>query len=232
VSQKVADDLRRCFGRSEQVHVIYNGCDPSRFQPRRRYELREGARRGLALSANEIALLLVGNDWKKKGLSCLLESVRLSPVVSLRVLIVGKDDPRPFREALDRQELSGRVQFLPPRPDVEFYYASADLYVGPSLEDAFSLPPLEAMACGLPVITSRNAGVSELIQHGKDGYIVEDPTDARALADLLVMLAGDSELRKRIGEAAVKTAGQYTWDQNASQCIDLFEQIELRKTIS
>jgi glycosyltransferase involved in cell wall biosynthesis len=223
VSHKVADDLLRFFKRTENVYVIYNGCEISRFQPQRRTELREAARYEFALSVGEIALLLVGNDWKKKGLSCLLDAVRLSAIQSLRVLVVGKDDERPFRAALASPELSGRVQFLPPRPDVEFYYAAADIYAGPSLEDAFSLPPLEAMACGLPVITSRNAGVSEIISHAKDGFILEDASDANELAKLLQLIAGDSELRDRIGKAAVVTASQYTWDRNASQLISVLE---------
>jgi len=72
---------------------------------------------------------------------------------------------------------------LPPRPDVEFFYAAADAYVGPSLEDAFAQPPAEAMASGLPVITSRQNGGAEIISHGSDGLILEDPEDVRTLAE-------------------------------------------------
>ena len=70
---------------------------------------------------------------------------------------------------------SGRVHFLPPRQDVEFYYAAADAYVGPSLEDTFALPPQEAMACGMPVIVSAENGTSEIITDGKDGLILGIP---------------------------------------------------------
>ena len=88
--------------------------------------------------------------------------------------MVGRDNPAPFQEAIRAHGLTDRVRFLPPRPDVEFYYAAADAYASPTLEDSFGLPPAEAMACGLPVITSRAAGVSELIHSGEDGFVLED----------------------------------------------------------
>jgi glycosyltransferase involved in cell wall biosynthesis len=66
--------------------------------------------------------------------------------------------------------------FLPPSPNVLQFYAAADAYVGPSLEDAYGLPVLEAMACGLPVLASSRAGVSEIIDHEINGIILRDPT--------------------------------------------------------
>jgi glycosyltransferase involved in cell wall biosynthesis len=97
--------------------------------------------------------------------------------------------------------------------------------VGPSLEDAFAMPPLEAMACGLPVIVSRQAGVSEVITHGLDGYILENPQDASALASMLRDLHNDAALRERLGENASRTAQKYTWDRNAEQLREVFERI-------
>src|SRR5439155_10252103 len=98
------------------------------------------------------ALLLVGNDWKNKGLACILTAVARLGDPSLRVLVVGRDDARLFRGQIATLRLGSQVLFLPPRADIEIYYAAADCYVGPSLDDAFALPPAEAMACGLPVI--------------------------------------------------------------------------------
>ena len=74
------------------------------------------------------------------------------------LLIVGREDPTPFRAMAKDRALQDRVHFLPPRKDVEFYYAAADAYTGPSLEDTFALPPAEAMACGLPVSCLQKMG--------------------------------------------------------------------------
>ena len=217
VSHKVAADLRRHYDRRGDIPVIYHAFDSAQFSPERRGVLRDAARDALGLDPNQFAVLIVGNDWKKKGLACLLEAARLAQRANLRLLIVGQDDPAAFAAAIAQSELAGRVRFLPLRPDVEFYYAAADLYAGPSLEDAFSLPPAEAMACGMPVIVSGTAGVSEIITHGKDGLVLEDPTDAATLAQMIRQLCDEPEFCDRLGGAAAATARTYTWEQNARQ---------------
>jgi UDP-glucose:(heptosyl)LPS alpha-1,3-glucosyltransferase len=134
----------------------------------------------------------------------------------VRILVVGTDSTASYLESAGNLGLAGRVHFLPPRRDVEFYYAAADAYAGPSLEDTFSLPPAEAMACGLPVITSRATGVSEIIHHGEDGLVLEDPADAKTLSEWLARLASDANWRMQLGTAAARTATGYTWAQNSA----------------
>jgi len=94
-----------------------------------------------------------------------------------------------------------------------------------SLEDAFAYPPFEAMACGLPVIVSAQAGVSELIADGKDGLLLRDPQDAETLARLICNLHSDPALGRGLGENAAQTASQYTWRRNAEQFKVLFEEV-------
>ena len=225
ISHKVAEDLNRFYNRREDVQVIYYGCDLKRFSPGRRSELRETARNDLGLRETEFAVLLIGNDWKKKGLTCLLEATSRLANTPIRILVVGTDDVTPFSGLLEQHGLARRVQFLPLRADVEYYYAATDLYAGPSLEDAFALPPLEAMACGLPVITSREAGVSEIIHHGEDGLILENPEDPQTLAEWMGRLAEDQDFRRRLGENALLTARKYTWESNAASMKEVIEQV-------
>src|SRR5579859_7991042 len=104
------------------------------------------------------------------------------------------------------------------------------MYVGSSLEDAFALPPLEAMACGVPAIVSRQAGVSEVITHGVDGYILEDAEDDKTLAELILGLYEDALLRQRIGEKAAETARQYTWDRSAREFGEVLWQAVKKKS--
>jgi UDP-glucose:(heptosyl)LPS alpha-1,3-glucosyltransferase len=229
VSQKVAADLSRFYRRKENLRLIYHGCDVKRFYPRRRCELREATRSELGLRQNEFVVLLIGNDWKKKGLNCLLAAVARLADRDLRILVVGKDDTTPYRSILERNHLADRVQFLPPRRDVEFYYAAADLYAGPSLEDAFALPPLEAMACGLPVIVSRQAGVSEIIHHGEDGLILEDPEDALTLAEWIRRLLQDADFLRTLASNAARTAQKFTWESNAAEMKALVEEARQTK---
>jgi UDP-glucose:(heptosyl)LPS alpha-1,3-glucosyltransferase len=146
------------------------------------------------------------------------------PDPRLRALIVGSDHQTPFLPLIARLGLQGRVLFCPPRADVETYYAAADAYVGPSLDDAFAQPPAEAMACGLPVITSRQNGGSEIITHGCKGLILENPRDSKALADMILELLTEPVLRNRLGAAAAETAQQYTWERNVALMRELFEK--------
>jgi UDP-glucose:(heptosyl)LPS alpha-1,3-glucosyltransferase len=225
VSAKVARDLKQ-YGRAEsQLPVIFHGVDAQRFNAETRRKLRASVRRVLGLHDGVSYLLLVGNDWKNKGLPCVLDALGRLATASVRLLVVGRDTVDPYRSTIVRLRLGDRVTFLPLRSDVEFYYAAADVYVGPSLEDAFGLPPAEAMACGVPGIVSSQAGVSEIITDGVDGFILEDPHDSARLADLIDLLSSNEVLRQKMGAAAAKTAQQYTWDKNAEQLHTIFEEV-------
>jgi UDP-glucose:(heptosyl)LPS alpha-1,3-glucosyltransferase len=79
------------------------------------------------------------------------------------------------------------------------------------------LPVLEAMACGLPVITSTFAGVAELLSNEVDAFVLRDPNDTPALVQLLARLYADGSLRNRVAEAAVLAARRWTWDRNAAE---------------
>jgi glycosyltransferase involved in cell wall biosynthesis len=224
VSNQIAADLRRVYRQSGEVTVIYNGLDLESFSPRRRARLRAASRYALSIRDDEFVLLLIGNDWRNKGLNGLLSAMAQVADLRLRALIVGSDNPAPFRPLITQSRLERHVQFCPPRADVEQYYAAADAYVGPSLDDAFAQPPAEAMACGLPVITSRRNGGSEIITHGCDGLVLDDPTDSKMLADMIRDLIDDASLRNRLGAAAAETARRYTWERNAAQMHDFFDK--------
>lgn len=225
VSEKTAQDIRVRFGPKKHLCVIYHGVDCAKFNPQRRMDLRAGARAALSLPEDSFAVLFIGNDWRNRGLPCLLEAVSILQDRRVRVLVVGTDSTAGYREIVEKLGLAGRVQFLSPRNDVEFYYAAADAYAGPSLEDTFSLPPAEAMACGLPVITTRATGVSEIIHHGEDGLILEDPTDARTLSEWLARLANDANWRNQLGEAAAQTAAKHTWAKNSAQLRQAIDEL-------
>jgi glycosyltransferase involved in cell wall biosynthesis len=225
VSQWIARDLKEVYGRSNLPSVIYHGIDAKKFSPARRLELRSVARAALGIAEGDFAVLLIGNDWKKKGLPCLLEAVGRLNNPRMQVLVVGKDISSAYDATIKRLNLVDRVRFLPSRLDVEFYYAAADVCAMPSLGEAFSLPPAEAMSCGLPVIVSRAAGVSEIMHHGEDGLILEDPVDANTLSEWLCRLSTDSDWRRKLGDAATITAGQYTWERNALQLEEILNTI-------
>jgi glycosyltransferase involved in cell wall biosynthesis len=190
---------------------------------------RAQVREKLGLGDDKFVLLLVGNDWKKKGLVPLIESLALLRDLPLVLVVAGKDDSVPFEARIRQLGLQGRVAFLPSRADVQWYYAAADAYVGPSLEDTFAQPPAEAMACGLPVITSATNGTAEIMTDGVDGLIIQDPADVAGLAFRIRLLYDEPLLRKRLGEQASLTAQAYTWDRNGEQIRAIFAEALTRK---
>jgi UDP-glucose:(heptosyl)LPS alpha-1,3-glucosyltransferase len=186
--------------------------------------LRQEVRQELRIPETALAILLVGNDWQKKGLPCLIEAVARLRNQDLRILVRGTDQPSLCRDLIKQHGLESRVIILPLVPDIERHYAAADMYVGPSLEDSFAIPPLEAMACGLPAIVSRQAGASEIVTHGVDGFVLEDPRDSEQLAHLIRRISVDAELRAVIGVHAAETARHYTWQRNAQEMKWIFDQ--------
>src|SRR4029077_504225 len=182
-----------------------------------RLRRRELSRKFLQLPEADCVLLLVGNDWKKKGLTPLVKAIAAVQHLPLRLLVVGRDNRAPFLEQVQRLRLDGRVLFLEPSSDIMQFYAAADVYAGPSLHDSFALPPIEAMACGLPVITSVTNGGAQIITEGLDGFVLSDAQDSLALSRLICRLYEQPDLRRTVGENAARTAQSYSWERNASE---------------
>ena len=231
-SARTAGELDRFYGRKGPFPVVIAGLDHAAFNPERRAALRAEARRKLAVPEERFALLLIGNDWRKKGLPVLLDALAELRDLPLRLLVVTRESDPALEAIVRERSLTSAVSFLPPRKDVEFYYAAADAYVGPSLEDTFALPGVEAMACGLPVIISSRAGASEVVTGGADGLILDDPTDAAELSRLIRRLATDAAFCRRLGEQANLTAKQFTWERNGHEVAAVFEEILRRKAPS
>lgn len=232
IAKRTSIALEDFYGSRDQCPVVYVGLDHENFNPARRARNRQEARRALGLAENHFALLLVGNDWRNKGLLVLLGALELLRDLPIRLLVVGSDNPMHYRAMVRAKSLAEQVHFLPPRSDIEFYYAAADAYAGPSLEDTFAQPPAEAMACGLAVIVSTTNGTSEIITDGKDGLILADPTDAASLSAMIRHLVEDKEFRIRLGMNASETARQFTWERNGRELSAIFNEILLRKTQS
>jgi glycosyltransferase involved in cell wall biosynthesis len=214
ISQHTANCARELFGRDDALVVRY-GVDGAVFCPEGRLQRRQSSREALQIAPNDFCLLLIGNDWKNKGLDTLLNAVATCREVPVCLLVVGVDDTRGYTDLVQGLRLKSKVQFLQPSADVMQFYAAADTYVAPSLEDAYGLPILEAMACGLPVIASTRAGASEIVRDGENGLLLRNPEDSCELAVLLQTMYMDVVFREKLGSEATRTAQGQTWDRNA-----------------
>jgi len=228
VSRHTAEQLARYFGRRDVV-LIPNGVDPRHFSAAAIASLRRAARAERHYSEQEFVLLLVGNDWRNKGLTALLKAMAQLTDPKLRLLVAGQDEPGPFRREIEQLNLLGCVDFSSPVDDVRSFYAAADMLVAPSLEDSFSLPVLEAMACGLPCIVSPRAGISAWLTPGVDAVLLRDPESSSELAATIRAVVSDPGLRRTLAHNAVTTATKLSWDEHAAKLRALMESAAVKK---
>ncbi len=230
VSQRTAGLLAGYFQRQD-VRVIPNGVDTVQFSSAIRLSRRSDARLRRHFRNEDFVLLLIGNEWYNKGLSTILEALPKLADTPLKLLVVGNDDVSSWRPIAERLGVLDRCHWETVCADILDAYAAADVYVSPSREDSFGMPVAEAMACGLPVITSEFAGVSSLLHDGTDGFVLRDPCDVESLSKLIRMLYEHGELRSRIGQAAARTALEWTWDRNKAATWQLLEAAVERKQL-
>jgi glycosyltransferase involved in cell wall biosynthesis len=231
VSSRTAGLLGEYFGRRD-VRVIPNGVDTTQFSSAARLARRDHARALRHFHDNDRVLLLVGNDWANKGLPSILEALPRLLDTPVRLLVVGNDATASSRETAGRLGVLDRCIWEPARADILDAYAAADIYVSPSREDSFGMPVAEAMACGLPVITSACAGVSSLLHDGIDGFVLRDPRDVESLAKMIRMLCEREDLRSRMGQAAAKTTLEWTWERNAATVWEFLQEVSAKKNSS
>lgn len=190
----------------ERIPVIYNGVDLARFTPENKGRWRERVREGLFLSEDSKLLLFVGTGFKRKGLKTLIDAITLIKEEDIKALVIGGDDVSEYKNWAERHGAGERIIFLGPQREIERFYAAADLFVLPTLYDPFSNATLEAMASSLPVITTKNNGVAELIEDGREGFVLHDLFDVKGLADKIHLSLGSLKI---MGERAREKAEQF-----------------------
>lgn len=221
-SRMVRDEIKRNFGLSDgKLHVIYSGVDTAAYHPdlkRSRVEVRASVGVG-----DDVPLyLFVGSGFERKGLPAALRALAQLPKGNL--LVIGRDrHAKRYRHLAEDLGLAARVQFLGALPDVKPYYGAADTLVLPTLYDPFPNVALEAMACGLPVVTSTASGAAELIENGRNGYVC-DALDIGTLATHLRAVA-DRVRHATLCAQARQTVEPLTLESASRQWLDLYENL-------
>lgn len=220
ISEATRADLAREYGRHEHVSVIHHGVDLVGFSPAVRAQHREAVRAELAIAPREVAALFVGD--LRRGAAAAISA--LARAGSMRLLLVSRSDAAPFREHAAALGIDARVTFLPATDRIERMFAAADVFLFPTPYDAFGMVIAEAMAMGLPVVTTRRAGAAELIVDGVSGLLVDSPADIEGLATHLTHLARDGARRHALGEAARRAIEGHSWDDVARQTVAVYER--------
>jgi len=218
ISEMVKNDLVKYtrLGHGE-IRIVRNGVDLIKFHPGNRDLFREDLRRRLQLSTEDILILFVAHNFRLKGLRPLLEVMsRLAarrPEISYRLGVLGQGKTSGFRRLARRYGVEKRVLFLGLSKETHPFYAAADVCVHPSFYDPSALVVLEAMASGLPVITTKFCGTSEIISEGREGFVVATPNDIEEMTVRLIELA-DPARRLQMGVLARAQAEQAPYIRN------------------
>ncbi len=220
ISQRVAHDLVRYYGCPAPIEVIYHGVDLQLFSPATAQRWRSEMRRHFGLPTDEPVFLYVGD--LRKGAGRCIQALAQSP--NGHLLLVSRSAQEPFRRMAEESGVGERVHLAGFTNHIERVYAAADAFVFPTPYDAFAMVILEAMATGLPVIASREAGASELIRHEVNGLLLDDTSSVTELARLMRFLAEDSSRARRLGCTAHQSVETMSWDDVAEKTMRVYQQ--------
>ena len=211
-SRMVQAEIEQHFGYpAERIHVVHNGVPPFTIPP----DARGQTRRELGFRDEDFAVLFAGSGWERKGLRFAIEAINAARLPHAILLVAGRGKER----GLPRSE---RVRFLGPVKDMPRYLAAVDAFILPTLYDPFSNACLEALAAGLPVITTAHNGFAEIIAPGGEGEVVAQPDDIAALAGALEKWS-DPARRAAIRPRLLALGAQYSIAENVRQTLAIIE---------
>ena len=218
-SQMVVDEITALYRYpANRIDVVRNGVplDRFRFDP----ALRERFRAELKLKRDQIALLFAGSGWERKGLLFAIEAMALCKNQKLRLVVAGRGDARRYKTMRLRLWREDPVQFLGEVGDLVPVYAPADVFILPTIYDPFSNACLEALASGLPVITTHSNGFSEIIEDRVHGSIVDHGANLIGLREA-IQFWSDPSRREAARSTNIERASHFNISENVAQTLEI-----------
>ncbi|MEP0846558.1 MAG: glycosyltransferase family 4 protein [Phycisphaerae bacterium] len=211
----------------DAVQVVFNGVDVQCLTDEAAEAARSAWRAARGVRADELLALFVAHNFKLKGLAELIRALALPSRITWRLAVVGRDNPRPFHALARRLEVAHRVDFVGAMPDARTAYAAADVLAHPTWYDPCSRVVLEALCCGLPVVTTRFNGAAEALMPGVNGIVIDSPRDTAALARAIERcLAPELKAGARAARAAARE--RLSMRRHARELAALYERIRGR----
>jgi UDP-glucose:(heptosyl)LPS alpha-1,3-glucosyltransferase len=229
-SELVRHHFQHYLGHSStELRVVRSAIDPVRFHESDRFKRRIEARQNWEIAPDETVALIAAMNYRLKGLGPLLHAVHKIPQEHrFRLLVVGNQKVSSFRRLAERLKITDRVCFAGHCADMRNAYFAADFLVHPTFYDPCSLVVLEALACGLPVITTQANGAHELLHPPQEGYVVADPHDHDQLAWCITQLL-DPSRRAACARAARQASLQWTFEHHYQKLLEVISEAASRK---
>lgn len=223
-SQMVKDEIIRYYGYpSDRIHVVYNGVPPA-LEPSAAAQARREIRAELGVDEHDYVVLFAGTGWERKGLRFAIEAMEEAAIAGPIFLVAGSGRPGSMPR-------SSRVHYLGAVSGLARWMAAADVFLLPTLYDPFSNACLEAMAAGLPVITTSANGFSEILQPGVNGEVIEDPRDTLALARAIEAWAPASR-REAIRPQLLLKGAEHSMERNVRETLEIISGAWIERPVA
>lgn len=229
ISAMVKNDIIRYYNvPEEKIEVVFNCVDTNRFHPRNRNIYRQSIRTFLNIDDGVVMLLFAGHNYRLKGLETLLGALSVLketvPHPPVHLLITGRGRIGHYRRIARELGVLDFTTFLGPVRDMEQFYGASDIYVHPTFYDSCSLTVLEALASGVPVITTRFNGAADVMISDEGGKVLDDPKDVKRLAEAIAVFL-DKERREKAGMTTRQWVEKYTPEYNAERTLEVYYKV-------
>ena len=232
VSEKVKKNVQENYPLPDDYFgFAYPGVDSNFMEKGEDGKDREKTRSNLGIDSDDMVVLFVGTEFRRKGLDSLFRGFAMIDRSDMKLVVAGGGDQARYRRLASKLGIEDRVMFLGLVDGIEEIYRMSDIYILPTLSEPAGMSPIEAMAAGVPAVlsSSRYAGSAELIKHG-EALILENPDQPGDIADALSRLM-DKDLRMELGERGRNLAKGLTWEKTTQDTLAVYYRIlELKRT--
>lgn len=213
LSQYVKEDVREYYDLDDaHLPILFNAVDVQKFTPEPR------------TPHDGIVGLMIAQDFERKGLAVAVEALAKIEEPRLRLRVIGKPDPSRYIKLAAKHGISDRIEFAGPTDDPATAYRAADFFVLPTKHDPCSLVVLEALASGLPVISTKFNGACEIMTDGMHGFVLPDPENVDALAEALRRMLDDAT-RASMSAAATELRPQLSYEHHLARLMQIYQSV-------
>ena len=228
ISHLIKKDMASfCQINEAEIKIVYNGVDTTQYNSNLQRQLRGPLRQHLGIPEHDVIFLFISYDLKKKGILPLVDAAAILKQTSkdrFKILVVGGSPYPSLLKRIKKKGLTDTIIFTGQSRSIKEFYGNADVFVLPTYYDACSLVVIEAMASGLPSITTVYNGAAGIITNGEDGYIISHPPEPMELEDRMRSLMAP-ETREQMSKKAMQTAKKYSIERNHQEMIKVFNEV-------
>lgn len=234
----------------EDVRVVYNGVDKDKFSPDVKKLYSQEIREQYSIPAKAKVVLFVSNNWKRKGLVELIKAVGILRNPDIWILVVGRGRKEVFNRIVEESGMESNIIFAGPVKDPWKYYGASNICVLPTYYDPFANVCLEALSCGVPVITTKTNGASEIICHSENGYVVDNASDIRKISKYINVIIKEDKFTpletlrpdksgqsltgftlEKQAETIAESVGRYSIKRNVENTLQIFSDLSQKEEI-